>query len=53
MKLQKRFSRRYKDKEYHKYIVVLPEEEIIKSKFREGDELEVESKIGEIKLRKR
>lgn len=53
MRLQKRLSRKYKDKKYHKYIIVLPEKEVIKSGFREGDELKVETKGGEIKLKKK
>jgi len=50
MKLQKQKTR--KDKDYHKYVIVIPEEEIEKSGFREGDELDAESKKGEIKLKK-
>jgi hypothetical protein len=52
MKLQKRLSRKYKDKEYHKYILVIPEENIINAKLKEGDELEIESKDHEIRIRK-
>jgi bifunctional DNA-binding transcriptional regulator/antitoxin component of YhaV-PrlF toxin-antitoxin module len=52
MKLQKRLSRNYKDKKYHKYIIILPEKEVIKSGFKEGDELEIESKKGKIELKK-
>jgi len=52
MKLQKRLSRKYKNKEYHKYILVLPEKAIKKAGFREGDELKSEIKKGEIKLKK-
>jgi len=51
MKLQKHKTR--KDKDYYKYVVVLPEEAINKANFKEGDELEAESKKGEIKLRKK
>ena len=53
MKLQKRLSRKYKDKEYYKYLIVIPEEEIIKSGFKEGDELKIETEKGEIKVKKR
>ena len=52
MKLQKRLSRVYKGKEYYKYILVIPEKEVIKSKLKEGDELQLESKEREIKMRK-
>ena len=53
MKIQKVLSRKYKDKEYSKYILVLPEGEMRKSGFREGEELESESKKGEIRLVKK
>lgn len=52
MKLQKRLSRKYKGKEYHKYILVVPEIEIKKADFKEGEDLKLESKKGEINIRK-
>lgn len=52
MKLQKRLSRIYKGKRYHKYILVIPEKDIKKAKFKEGDELKSEVKKGEIKIKK-
>jgi len=52
MKLQKRLSREYNGKKYYKYIIVIPEKEIKKSKLKEGDELQIESKEKEIKMRK-
>jgi len=52
MKLQKRLSRKYKDKEYHKYILVVPEKEIKKSGFKEGEELKTQSKKGEIIIKR-
>ncbi len=52
MKLQKRLSRKYKDKEYYKYVVVVPEKEIKKSGFKEGEELKIQSKKGEIIIKK-
>ncbi|MBD3252295.1 hypothetical protein GF386_01015 [Candidatus Pacearchaeota archaeon] len=52
MKLQKILSRRYKGKNYHKYIIVIPEDEINKAKFKQGDELKIESKKGEVRIRK-
>lgn len=51
MKLQKHKTR--KDKDYHKYVVVIPEDKIEKSGFKEGDEFEAEAKKGEIKLVKK
>lgn len=52
MRLQKRLSRKYKDKYYYKYILVIPAEEIGKSGFKEGDNLSINSKNGEIKINK-
>ena len=52
MKLQKRLSRKYKDKEYHKYVLVIPEKEIKKSGFKEGENLKIETKKGEIRIKK-
>lgn len=51
MKLQKHKTR--KDKNYYKYVVVIPEDIIKDSGFKEGDELSAEAKKGEIKLRRR
>ena len=51
MKLQKRLSRIYKGKRYYKYILVIPEKDIKKSKFKEGDELSSKVKKGEIKIK--
>jgi len=52
MKLQKRLSRIYKDKKYYKYLLVIPEKEIKKSGFKEGNELVIETKKREIKIKK-
>lgn len=49
MKLQKQKTD-YK-RGYHKYVVVIPEEVVKDSGFKEGDELKAEAKKGEIKLR--
>jgi len=51
MKLQKHKTR--KDKDDFKYVVVIPEDKIQESGFREGDELEAEAKKGEIKLKRK
>ena len=53
MKLQKRFLRKYNNKDYYKFMINIPPEEIEKAGFKEGDELETETKKGEIKLRKK
>ncbi len=51
MKLQRHKTR--KDQDYFKYVIVIPEDKIKESGFKEGEELEVEAKKGEIKLRKK
>ena len=51
MKLQKHKTR--KDKHYHKHVVVIPEEKIKVSGFKEGDALKAEAKKGEIILKKK
>jgi len=53
MKVLKEKSREYNGKSYFKYKVNIPEEKIKEAGFEEGDELEVESKNGEIKLKKK
>ena len=52
MKIQKQISKKVNGKTYHKYVVVIPEEIIKKAGLKEGDELEVEAKKNEIKLKK-
>ena len=52
MKIEKVKSRKYKNTQYYKYRIIIPEETLKESGFKEGDELEAESKKGEIKLRK-
>ncbi len=52
MKLQKRLSRIYNGKKYYKYIIVIPEDDIINADLKEGDELISKSKKNEILLRK-
>jgi len=52
MKLQKRLSRIYKNKKYYKYLLVIPEKEIKKSGFKAGNELVIETKKREIKIKK-
>lgn len=53
MRILKEKSREYNGKSYFKYKINLPEEILKESCFKEGDELEAETKKGEIKLRKK
>ena len=52
MKLQKRLSRKYKNKTYHKYLVNIPGNDIYKSGLREGDDLKVSIKKNKLILEK-
>ena len=51
MKLIKHYTT--KDKKYHKYEVVIPNKKVEESGISEKDELDIEVKKGEIKLRKK
>ncbi len=51
-KLQKQLSRKVGDKEYAKYVIVIPPEEIKKSGFKEGQDLIIETKEGKITIKK-
>ena len=53
MKIQKHSSKKKGEKDYPKYVVVIPKHVIDESGFQEGDELEAEAKKGEIKLRRK
>ncbi len=53
MKLQKRLSRKYKDKEYFKWVIILPDEEVQHAGLKAGDELKIDSEPGKIYLTKR
>jgi bifunctional DNA-binding transcriptional regulator/antitoxin component of YhaV-PrlF toxin-antitoxin module len=51
MKIEKTKSREYHGKQYFKYRVIIPEKVIEQANFKEGDELQAETKKGEIKLK--
>lgn len=53
MKVQKQISDKRGEVVYYKYVIVLPEDKIKESGFKEGDELEAEARKGEIKLKKK
>lgn len=53
MKLQKRFLRRYNNKDYFKFMVNLPPEIVEQAKLKEGDELETEVEKDKIILKKK
>ena len=47
MKLQKRLSRKYKDKKYYKYLIVIPEKEIKKVALKRERNLKLKLKEGQ------
>jgi formylmethanofuran dehydrogenase subunit D len=51
MRLQKQLSRVHKDKAYPKYTIVIPPKEVEKLGWKEGDEIEPNSKNGELILK--
>ena len=51
-KLQKQVSRKVGDKEYSKYVIVIPEEIINNVDFKEGEEVKIETNEGKIVIRK-
>lgn len=53
MKIEKVKSRKYKETQYYKHRVIIPDEVLDASGFKEGDELSAEAKKGEIKLRRK
>ena len=53
MKLQSQVSRRYEDKEYIKYWVVIPSKILKMLKWKSGQELEPEVKDGKLIIKKK
>lgn len=52
MKLQKQKTREVKGKEYHRWVVVLPHDQLEKLKWEEGEELKSETKGNQLILKK-
>ena len=52
MKIEKVKSRKYKNTQYYKYRVIIPEKKLNEAELKEGDNLEIKTKKGEIKLRR-
>ncbi len=53
MKVQKRFLRKYKDKNYFKFIVNIPPLVLKEAGFGEGENIDIEAKDGKIVLKKK
>jgi hypothetical protein len=52
MKLQKQLSRKVGNKEYPKYVAVIPPKIVKEAKLKEGDELNIEVKKDKIIISK-
>ena len=53
MKIQKRFLRRYKDKDYYKCMVNIPPLIIKEAGIEYGEDIEIEAENGKIILKKK
>jgi len=53
MKIQKRFLRKYKDKDYYKYVVNIPPMILKETGIKYGEEIEIKSNKGKIVLKKK
>lgn len=51
MKLQKRFNRKVGEKEYNKWVVVLPSEKVEQVGWNEGIELDADVRDGKLVLK--
>lgn len=53
MKIQKRFLRKYKDKDYYKYVVNIPPLIIKEAGLEYGEDVEIKVEKGKIVLKKK
>ena len=53
MKIQKRFLRKYKDKDYYKYMVNLPPNIIKEAGIEYGEDIDIKAEKGKIILKKK
>lgn len=53
MKMQKRFIRKVKDKNYYKYVVNVPPMMVREAGIEEGDELEIKAEKNKLVLKKK
>lgn len=52
VRLQKQLSRKIGDKEYPKYVIVIPPKAVKEAGFKEGQELNIETKNNRIIIQK-
>lgn len=53
MKIQKRFLRKHKDKDYYKYIINIPSRVLRETGIKYGEEVEMKPEKGKIVLEKK
>lgn len=53
MKIQKRFLRKYKDKDYYKCVVNIPPSIIREAGLEYGEDVEIKAEKGKITLKKK
>jgi len=53
MKIQKRFLRKYKDKDYYKYVVNIPPMIIKEAGLEYGEDVDIKVEQGKIVLKKK
>jgi hypothetical protein len=53
MKVQKRFLRKYKNKDYYKYMVNIPPMVLKESGLEYGEDIEIKAEKGKIVLKKK
>lgn len=53
MKVQKRFLRKYKEKDYYKYVVNIPPLVLREAGFGEEENIEINAEKGKIVLKKK
>lgn len=51
MKLQKRFNRKVGDKEYDKWVVTIPPEDVSRLGWKNGTDLEIDVRDGKLILK--
>jgi antitoxin component of MazEF toxin-antitoxin module len=53
MKIQKRFLRKYKDKDYYKYVVNIPQMVLKEAGLKYGEELEIKPEKGKLVFKRK
>ena len=51
--MQKRFLRKYKNKDYYKYMVNIPPMMVREAGFKEGEDLDIDVKDGKLTIKRK